>query len=85
MRYLRPVPDQMHNISCFLPSMISYNARALASSMNIMDRINWLNSQQLEKVVYSNTHNIVNELSKFSSENKTKVSTVSILILYRIY
>ncbi|XP_012233025.2 coiled-coil domain-containing protein 22 homolog [Linepithema humile] len=76
LRYLRPVPDQMHNISCFLPSMISYNARALnASSMNIMDRINWLNSQQLEKTVYSNTHNIVNELSKFSSENKTKVST----------
>ncbi|KAH0949806.1 hypothetical protein HN011_010228 [Eciton burchellii] len=72
MRYLQPVPDQMQNISCFLPSMISYNARALgASSIDIIERINWLNSQQQqpEKITYSNVHNIVNEL-KFSLENK---------------
>ncbi|XP_020280155.1 coiled-coil domain-containing protein 22 homolog [Pseudomyrmex gracilis] len=73
MRYLQPVPDQMQNISCFLPSMISHNARALnTSSMDIMERINWLNSQQsTEKVAYSSAHNAANELSKLSSENKT--------------
>jgi len=72
MRYLQPVPDQMQNISCFLPSMISYNARALSvSSIDIIERINWLNSQQQqsEKITYSNVHNVVNEL-KFSLENK---------------
>lgn len=79
MRYLQPVPDQMQNISCFLPSMISYNAKALnASSMDIMERISWLNSQQSEKIAYSSAHNIVNELSKFSLENKMQTSAVSI-------
>lgn len=80
MRYLQPVPDQMQNISCFLPSMISYNARALnASSIDIMERISWLNSQQSEKIAHSSEHNIVNELSKFSLENKTQTSAVSVL------
>lgn len=79
MRYLQPVPDQMQNISCFLPSIISYNARTLnASSMDITERINWLNSQQSEKTACSNAHNIVNELNKFSSDNKAQISTVSI-------
>lgn len=79
MRYLQPVPDQMQNISCFLPSMISYNAKALnASSMDIMEHISWLNSQQSEKIAHSSAHNIVNELSKFSLENKTQTSAVSI-------
>lgn len=78
MRYLQPVPDQMQNISCFLPSMISYNAKALnASSMDIMERISWLNSQQSEKIAHSSAHNIVNELSKFSLENKTQTSANS--------
>ncbi|KMQ94719.1 coiled-coil domain-containing protein 22-like protein [Lasius niger] len=78
MRYLQPVPDQMQNISCFLPSMISYNAKALnASSMDIMERISWLNSQQSEKIAYSSAHNIVNELSKFSLENKMQTSADS--------
>jgi len=78
MRYLQPVPEQMQDISCFLPSIISHNARALnASSIDIMERINWLNSQQSEKPVYSNAHNIVKEIRKFSSENKTQTSTVS--------
>lgn len=78
MRYLQPVPEQMQNISCFLPSMISYNARALnSSSMDIMDRISWLNSQQSEKIAHSSTHNIVNELNKFSLENKTQTSADS--------
>lgn len=79
MRYLQPVPEQMQDISCFLPSMISHNARALnASSIDIMERINWLNSQQSEKPAYSNAHNIVKEFRKFSSENKTQTSTVSV-------
>ncbi|XP_050452818.1 coiled-coil domain-containing protein 22 homolog [Cataglyphis hispanica] len=78
MRYLQPVPDQMQNISCFLPSMISYNARALnASSIDIMERISWLNSQQSEKIAHSNEHNIVKELSKFSLENKIQTSADS--------
>ncbi|EFN71703.1 Coiled-coil domain-containing protein 22-like protein [Camponotus floridanus] len=78
MRYLQPVPDQMQNISCFLPSMISYNAKALnASSMDIMERISWLNNQQSEKIAHSSAHNIVNELSKFSLENKTQTSANS--------
>lgn len=79
MRYLQPVPDQMQNISCFLPSMISYNARALnSSSIDIMERISWLNSQQSEKITHSSGHNIVNELSKFSLENKIQTSAVSL-------
>ncbi|XP_014483329.1 PREDICTED: coiled-coil domain-containing protein 22 homolog [Dinoponera quadriceps] len=78
MHYLQPVPDQMQNISCFLPSIISYNARALnASSMDITECINWLNSHQSEKAAYPTAHNIVNELSKFSSDNKTQISTDS--------
>lgn len=78
MRYLQPVPDQMQNISCFLPSLISYNAKALnAPSMDIMERINWLNSQQSEKTIYPSAHNIVNELSKFSPDSKTQTSTDS--------
>jgi len=80
MRYLQPVPEQMQDIS-FLPSMISYNARALnTSSTDIMERISWLNSQQS---AYSNTYNIVKEFSKFSSENKTQ--TVSVQDAYLIY
>ncbi|EFN80618.1 coiled-coil domain-containing protein 22 homolog [Harpegnathos saltator] len=75
MRYLQPVPDQMQNISCFLPSIISYNARALNTcSVDITERINWLNSQQSEKNVYPNASNIVSELSKFSSDNKAQIS-----------
>lgn len=91
MRYLQPVPEQMQDISCFLPSMISYNARALnASSIDIMERINWLNSQQSVKTAYSNAHNIVKEFSKFSLENKTQISTVSMqnpscVYIYFIY
>jgi len=86
MRYLQPVPEQMQNIACFLPSMISYNAKTLNTSpTDIMERINWLNSQHSEKPAYSNAFNIVKEFSKFSSENKTQTSTVSTqdtLILY---
>lgn len=79
MRYLQPVPEQMQDISCFLPSMISYNARALNTSpIDIMERINWLNSQHSEKIAYSNAHNIVKEFSKFSAENKTQTSMVNI-------
>ncbi|XP_011873797.1 PREDICTED: coiled-coil domain-containing protein 22 homolog isoform X3 [Vollenhovia emeryi] len=76
MRYLQPVPEQMQDISCFLPSVISHNARALnAAPTDISERVNWLNSQQSEKTAYSNAHNIVKEFSKFSSENK--MQTVS--------
>lgn len=82
MRYLQPVPEQMQDISCFLPSMISYNAKALnASPIDIMERINWLNNQQSEKIAYSNAHNIVKEFSKLSSENKIQTSTVKIIYL----
>ncbi|XP_032683563.1 coiled-coil domain-containing protein 22 homolog [Odontomachus brunneus] len=78
MRYLQPVPDQMQNIACFLPSIISYNARSLnASSMDITERINWLNNQQSEKTAYPSAHNIVNELSKFSSNDKMQSLTDS--------
>jgi len=83
MRYLQSVPEQMQDISCFLPSMISYNARALnTSSTDIMERISWLNNQQS---AYSNTYNIVKEFSKFSSENKTQTQTVSVQDAYLIY
>lgn len=85
-RYLQPVPEQMQDISCFLPSMISYNARALNTSpIDIMERINWLNSQQSEKAAYSNAHNIVKEFSKFSTENKIQTSTVNIRNTYITY
>ncbi|EGI61669.1 PREDICTED: coiled-coil domain-containing protein 22 homolog isoform X1 [Acromyrmex echinatior] len=78
MRYLQPVPEQMQDIACFLPSMILYNAKALNTSpTDIMERINWLNSQHSEKPAYSNAYNIVKEFSKFSSEKKTQTSTES--------
>ncbi|XP_018345248.1 PREDICTED: coiled-coil domain-containing protein 22 homolog isoform X1 [Trachymyrmex septentrionalis] len=78
MRYLQPVPEQMQDIACFLPSMISYNAKALNTSpTDIMERINWLSSQHSEKPAYSNAYNIVKEFSKFSSENKIQTSTES--------
>ncbi|KAL0133102.1 hypothetical protein PUN28_000697 [Cardiocondyla obscurior] len=77
MRYLQSVPEQMHDISCFLPSMISHNAKALnISTTDIMERINWLNNQQSEKTAYSNTHNVVKDFSKFLSE-KTQTSIES--------
>lgn len=75
----------MHNISCFVPSLITYNAKALdatAPSMDINERINWLNSQQSDKSAYPNTHNIVSELSKVSSDSKTQISTVREHTLY---
>ncbi|EZA49409.1 hypothetical protein DMN91_008877 [Ooceraea biroi] len=78
-RYLQPVPHQMQNISCFLPSLISYNARTLGTpSMDLVERVNWLNSQQQQsEKAYSNAHNIVNEFNKFSSENKARSATES--------
>lgn len=68
----------MQNASCFLPSIISYNAKAInASSTDIIERINWLNNQQPEKTVNINTDNIINKFSKLSLD-KAQIPTVSI-------
>ncbi|XP_035740613.1 coiled-coil domain-containing protein 22 homolog isoform X1 [Vespa mandarinia] len=57
LHYMQPVPNQMQTQQCFLPSILSHNARAIHSqSINIRERIDWLNAQQ-EKMIHVSNHN----------------------------
>ncbi|KAG7203758.1 hypothetical protein KM043_013782 [Ampulex compressa] len=78
VHYQQSVPDQMQNLSCLLPSILSFNARAIhPRSMNIMDRINWLNNQQSEKISDINSHNNVNILNRLSLNETIQTSKES--------
>ena len=75
---MQSVPEQVQNQSSFLPSLISYNARALHShSMSILDQINWLNKQYCDKMTEANMPGDVNVLNRDSAKNTTLPSTVS--------
>lgn len=78
IHYLQSVPEQVQNDSSLLPSLISYNARALHShSMSIIDQINWLNKQHYDKVTDVNASNDVSVLNRVSVKDTTLPSKVN--------
>lgn len=77
IHYLQSVPEQIQSAPSVLPSLISYNARATCSySMNILDRINWLNEQYCNKITQVNTSGDVKVLNTVSVKNATLPSKV---------
>ncbi|XP_076173096.1 coiled-coil domain-containing protein 22 homolog isoform X2 [Ptiloglossa arizonensis] len=67
IHYLQSVPKQVQNQQSFLPSLISYNAKALHSHpMSILDRINWLNKEHCNKVTCVNAPDDINILNRVS-------------------
>ncbi|XP_015187507.1 PREDICTED: coiled-coil domain-containing protein 22 homolog [Polistes dominula] len=57
LHYMQPVPNQMLTQQCFLPSILSHNAKTMHSqSVNIKEHIDWLNAQQ-EKIIQVSNHN----------------------------
>ncbi|XP_012287164.1 coiled-coil domain-containing protein 22 homolog isoform X2 [Orussus abietinus] len=47
--YQRPVPDQIQDQYCLLPSILSHNLRSIYSTpTNIIERLDWLSNQQHE-------------------------------------
>ncbi|OAD59979.1 Coiled-coil domain-containing protein 22 like protein [Eufriesea mexicana] len=78
IHYLQSVPEQVQNDSSLLPSLISYNARALHShSMSILDQINWLNKQHYDKVTDVNASDNVSVLNRVSVKDTTLSSKES--------
>ncbi|XP_066590344.1 coiled-coil domain-containing protein 22 homolog [Prorops nasuta] len=79
IHYQQPVPDQMQNQSCLLPSIISYNGRAInACSKDITEYIEWLNNIYHQDTTPNNlTHNNSNINKSFSFKEKLQVSTAS--------
>ena len=78
IHYLQSVPEQIQSAPSVLPSLISYNARATCSySMNILDRINWLNEQYCNKITQVNTSGDVKVLNTVSVKNATLPSKES--------
>lgn len=72
IHYLQSVPEQMQNEMTLLPSLISYNAKALHShSMSILDQINWLNEQYCDKITEVNESSDINILNRISIQDKT--------------
>ncbi|XP_043588495.1 coiled-coil domain-containing protein 22 homolog isoform X2 [Bombus pyrosoma] len=72
IHYLQSVPEQVQNESSLLPSLISYNARALHThSMSILDQINWLNKQYCDKIIDANISGDVNFLNGNSIKDRT--------------
>ncbi|XP_033301236.1 coiled-coil domain-containing protein 22 homolog [Bombus bifarius] len=72
IHYLQSVPEQVQNESSLLPSLISYNARALHThSMSILDQINWLNKQYCDKIIEANISGDVNFLNGNSIKDRT--------------
>ncbi|XP_043799581.1 coiled-coil domain-containing protein 22 homolog isoform X1 [Apis laboriosa] len=72
IHYLQSVPEQIQNEMTFLPSLISYNARALHShSMSILDQINWLNEQYCDKITEVNESSDINILNRVPIQDKT--------------
>ncbi|XP_031838394.1 coiled-coil domain-containing protein 22 isoform X3 [Nomia melanderi] len=67
IHYLQPVPKQVQNQQSFLPSLISYNEKVLhTQSINILDRINWLNKVHNEKVTDVNASSEVGEINRIT-------------------
>lgn len=78
IHYLQSVPEQVQNESSLLPSLISYNARALHThSMSILDQINWLNKQHCNKIIETNISGDVNFLNGNLIKDRTLPSKVS--------
>lgn len=78
IHYLQPVPEQVQNESSVLPSLISFNARALHSHpMSLTDQINWLNKQYCDKIVETNVSSDVNILNRVSMIDTTLPSMES--------
>lgn len=79
IHYLQSVPEQMQNEMTLLPSLISYNAKALHShSMSILDQINWLNEQYCDKITEVNESSDINILNRISIQDKTLPSNVNL-------
>lgn len=75
IHYLQSVSEQVQNESSLLPSLISYNARALHThSMSILDQINWLNKQYCDKIIEVNISGDVNFLNGNSIKDRTLAS-----------
>lgn len=69
----------MQNEMTLLPSLISYNAKALHShSMSILDQINWLNEQYCDKITEVNESSDINILNRISIQDKTLSSNVNL-------
>lgn len=76
----------MQNEMTLLPSLISYNARALHShSMSILDQINWLNEQYCDKITEVNESSDINILNRVSIQDKTLPSNVNLRKMNNIY
>lgn len=74
--YQKPVPNQLKNSSCFLSSIISYNAKSIQpGSIDTSVDIEWLNSQSSENSTPS--HIKLDVLDMFSSNNGGKGIKVS--------
>ncbi|XP_076231002.1 coiled-coil domain-containing protein 22 homolog isoform X2 [Calliopsis andreniformis] len=75
IHYLQSVPKQVQNQQSSLPSIISYNTKALHShSMTIVDRINWLNKEYSNKVTCVNASVDNNVLKKVSPTDTMLIS-----------
>lgn len=80
IHYLQPVPKQVQNQQSFLPSLISYNEKALhTQSINILDRINWLNKVHNEKVTDVNASSEVTEINRITIKETMPTTKVSFL------
>ncbi|XP_076643832.1 coiled-coil domain-containing protein 22 homolog isoform X2 [Halictus rubicundus] len=78
IHYLQPVPKQVQNQQSFLPSLISYNARAhLTQPTDILDRINWLNKVHAEKVTDASAPSEVTVLSRISMKDTPQMAKQS--------
>lgn len=78
MHYQQSMPDQMENPQFFLPSILSYNARAVHSrSLSILERINWLNNQFPSKNTHSNTLSDVKVLNRLPVKDTLETSKES--------
>ncbi|XP_076625012.1 coiled-coil domain-containing protein 22 homolog isoform X2 [Colletes latitarsis] len=70
VNYLQTVPKQVQNQQSFLPSLISYNAKALHSHpMDILDRINWLNKEHCNKITSVNATSDIDVLNRVSMKD----------------
>lgn len=76
------MPKQVQNQQSFLPSLISYNAKALHSHpMSILDRINWLNKEHCNKVTCVNAPDDINILNRVSIKDTMLTSKVSLKLI----
>lgn len=72
IHYQKSVPEQMPSPFSLLPSVLSHNAKSTnILPTNIIERLDWLNSQQEEKSSSSNFGSI-HALNRFASSEKTE-------------